>query len=191
MGRGRPRKIRPREELQLDVRDKGNKAKDTGSSGSGKAKTSVNAELGSVIVPLGRFVPLVLNQVSPLSIGPELAKEGCQSVNGSRREIGEDLVKRKLDLQEQKVETKWATLFTGTRLTNKGMDLSFVAPTVEDGRKVIQLLDTEVEKENEKWRKAVILYVVGESPTIGPLERYITANWNFAAKPKINFHNDG
>ncbi|MCD9641453.1 hypothetical protein HAX54_027638 [Datura stramonium] len=155
MGRGRPRKIRPREELQLDVRNKGNKAKDTGSSGSGKVKRSISMELETATVQLENSVPLVLN--SPVSIGPELSKEGGHSVNGVQGEKGEDIVQHKLDLQEQKVETKWGTLFTGTRLTNRGRDLSFVAPTIADGRKVVQLLDIEVERENEKWRKAVIL----------------------------------
>ncbi|KAH0767691.1 hypothetical protein KY285_003562 [Solanum tuberosum] len=32
---------------------------------------------------------------------------------------------------------------------------------------------------------------VGAEPTIAPLERYIAANWNYIAKPKVYYHNDG
>ncbi|PHU16964.1 hypothetical protein BC332_12659 [Capsicum chinense] len=49
----------------------------------------------------------------------------------------------------------------------------------------------DVEQETEKWRKVIILYVVGDSPTIGALERFIASQWNFAAKPKIYYHNEG
>ncbi|XP_016496576.1 uncharacterized protein LOC107815508 [Nicotiana tabacum] len=36
----------------------------------------------------------------------------------------------------------------------------------------------------------MVLYVVGGSPTIGAMERYIASVWNFVAKPKVYFHND-
>lgn len=32
---------------------------------------------------------------------------------------------------------------------------------------------------------------VGGSPTIGAMERYIASMWNFVAKPRVYFHNDG
>lgn len=38
---------------------------------------------------------------------------------------------------------------------------------------------------------AIILYVMGDLPTIRSLERFIAAQWNFASKPKIYYHNDG
>lgn len=37
---------------------------------------------------------------------------------------------------------------------------------------------------------ALIVYVVGTSPSIGALDRYIGTNWNYIAKPKIYYHND-
>lgn len=33
--------------------------------------------------------------------------------------------------------------------------------------------------------------MVGDTPTIGALERFIKAQWNFVAKPKIFYNNDG
>ncbi|MCE5167323.1 hypothetical protein HAX54_048240, partial [Datura stramonium] len=80
--------------------------------------------------------------------------------------------------------TSWSSLFTGNRLQNRGMNLSYVAPVVQEGKKVVQLQALEVYKKTEKWRKAIILYVVGESPAIGAIERYLVAHWALETKPK-------
>ncbi|XP_019253821.1 PREDICTED: uncharacterized protein LOC109232507 [Nicotiana attenuata] len=48
-----------------------------------------------------------------------------------------------------------------------------------------------MEEENEKWKKAVVIYVIGAAPSIGTIERFIASNWNFAAKPRIFYHNEG
>lgn len=50
---------------------------------------------------------------------------------------------------------------------------------------------TVLEKGISKWRKAVVVYVVGVTPSIEALERCIGNQWNFTAKPKIYLHNDG
>ncbi|XP_009798363.1 uncharacterized protein [Nicotiana sylvestris] len=71
------------------------------------------------------------------------------------------------------------------------MNLSFVAPIVQNGETIVELAKNEVEKETEKWRNALILYVVGNTPTIGALERFIVSQWNFVAKPMIFYHNEG
>lgn len=71
------------------------------------------------------------------------------------------------------------------------MSLKFVEPVIKDGEKVIELDKEEIEKENSKWKQALIVYVVGDSPTIGALERFIAAAWNFVTKPKVFYHNDG
>lgn len=71
------------------------------------------------------------------------------------------------------------------------MNLNFVAPIVKDGEKIIELSKEEVEQEIEKWKLALILYVMGADPTIVALEGFISTHWNFALKPKIFYHNDG
>lgn len=43
----------------------------------------------------------------------------------------------------------------------------------------------------KKWKRTVILYVVGAEPTIAALERFIAGQWNFVAKPEIYYHNEG
>lgn len=34
-------------------------------------------------------------------------------------------------------------------------------------------------------------YVVGDTPTVGSLERFIATQWNFISKPKVLYHDDG
>ncbi|XP_009597033.1 uncharacterized protein [Nicotiana tomentosiformis] len=59
-----------------------------------------------------------------------------------------------------------------------------------DGEKMVELQQNEIEIEAVKWRHAIILYVVGDSPSIGTVERFIATYWNFAAKPKVYYHNN-
>ncbi|XP_070026139.1 uncharacterized protein [Nicotiana sylvestris] len=71
------------------------------------------------------------------------------------------------------------------------MNLKFIALTIKNGEKIVELDTDEVERETMKWKHAIVLYVVGDSPSIGVLDRFIAAEWNFVTKPKIYFHNDG
>uniref|UniRef100_M1DNN1 Endonuclease/exonuclease/phosphatase n=1 Tax=Solanum tuberosum TaxID=4113 RepID=M1DNN1_SOLTU len=77
------------------------------------------------------------------------------------------------------------------QLAAKGMTLNFIAPMLQNGEKVVKLCKEEVELETQKWKHALILYVVGVTPTIASLERYITAQWNYITKPTVYYHNDG
>nr|XP_009801325.1 PREDICTED: uncharacterized protein LOC104247078 [Nicotiana sylvestris] len=41
---------------------------------------------------------------------------------------------------------------------------------MKDGEVVVQLMEEDIEEENVKWTRAVILYVVGNTPSIGAIE---------------------
>ncbi|XP_009769130.1 uncharacterized protein LOC107815188 [Nicotiana tabacum] len=71
------------------------------------------------------------------------------------------------------------------------MDLSFIAPTIKNGDVNVELCKEENEEETQKRKFALILYVVGGSPTVDTMESYIASVWNFVAKPKVYFYNDG
>nr|XP_016506612.1 PREDICTED: uncharacterized protein LOC107824383 [Nicotiana tabacum] len=71
------------------------------------------------------------------------------------------------------------------------MWLTYVAPMIQNGEKIVELQQAEIEKKTEKWKMAVILYAVGDTPSIGAIERFIASQWNFVAKPKVYYHNDG
>lgn len=79
----------------------------------------------------------------------------------------------KLDLPTEGAKPKWAILFNGNQLSARGVNLSYVAPTTKNGEKVVELNKDEVEKATEEWKQAIIFYVVGDSPTIATIERYI------------------
>nr|XP_009788258.1 PREDICTED: uncharacterized protein LOC104236092 [Nicotiana sylvestris] len=52
-------------------------------------------------------------------------------------------------------------------------------------------MEEDIAEENQKWNPAIVLYVVGNTPTIGTIERFIVGQWSKIRKPKVLFHNDG
>lgn len=48
----------------------------------------------------------------------------------------------------------------------------------------------ELDGESEKWRTAIILYVTGNSPSIGAVERFLNSQWKFEQKPQIYYHQE-
>lgn len=67
----------------------------------------------------------------------------------------------------------WAGLFSENKLAGKGTNLSYIPPVLQDGEIVVQLLEDDIVEEQQKWNRALILYVVGNIPTIGAVERFI------------------
>lgn len=52
-------------------------------------------------------------------------------------------------------------------------------------------MEEDIEEENQKWNRVVILYVVGNTPSIGDIKRFVANQWVNVQKPKVLFHNDG
>lgn len=94
-------------------------------------------------------------------------------------------------MRQPQEKKQWANLFQQSNLTGRGIDLAYITPVVKDNAKLVQFQANDVDMETEKWRKTIILYVVGSSPTIGAVKRFVAEQWNFAAKPKIYCHNEG
>ena len=82
-------------------------------------------------------------------------------------------------------------LFSGNKLTSRGASLSFISPEIKNGSSVAKLDKSEVEKLSEFWARALIMYVVGETPTIGAIMRYIATAWGNVAKPRVFLHDAG
>ncbi|KAF3625627.1 hypothetical protein FXO38_29675, partial [Capsicum annuum] len=72
----------------------------------------------------------------------------------------------------------------------KGSTLQFIYPILKDGIKVVKLDKAAVEKQTMLWKNAMILYVVGDSPTIRAVARFL-GQWEFQVKPVIYYHNNG
>lgn len=53
------------------------------------------------------------------------------------------------------------------------MRLSYIAPTLKQGKKTACLLKNEVESEAKKWAKAIFLYVIGDTPSIHFVSTFI------------------
>lgn len=55
----------------------------------------------------------------------------------------------------------------------RGMQLGYVPPILKQGVPTAKLCKSEVEKESAKWKKAIILYVIGDTPTITYLKNFL------------------
>ena len=84
----------------------------------------------------------------------------------------------------------WATLAAEKCLTAKGMSRKFVSLSIKNGKSVAQIDMQEVAHLTEIWANAVVLYVVGQTPTLGAIIRFIALEWNNVRKPKVFLHED-
>lgn len=58
-------------------------------------------------------------------------------------------------------------------MASKGMSLRYVPASIQEGKTIVKLEQEDIEEESAKWRLAIILYVIGESPSIGAVERFL------------------
>ncbi|XP_056688055.1 uncharacterized protein [Spinacia oleracea] len=89
------------------------------------------------------------------------------------------------------VAKPWVNLFQGSHLTAKGTSLSFIAPTISEGSPVAVLDNVDIAKMSAIWDAALIMYVVGDKPSIGAVIRYIANEWKNVSKPQVFLHDDG
>lgn len=75
-------------------------------------------------------------------------------------------------------------------LRKRGMTLGYVAPILKRGIPVAQLQISEMEKENAKWANAIILYVIGDTPTITYLKTFLHKQCGISAI-EVFYHNEG
>lgn len=70
------------------------------------------------------------------------------------------------------------------------MDLSYIAPTVVGGKKMVDILPEDTTTDDAKWKPSIVVYVVGTTPTIGIMESFIGSQGTFSKKPVILCHTD-
>ena len=56
---------------------------------------------------------------------------------------------------------------------------------------MVHLEGKEVPEEEDKWKCALIAYVVGECPGYNAMNRYIMMNWSTVGKPDVFLHEEG
>ncbi|KAH6813385.1 hypothetical protein C2S51_022403 [Perilla frutescens var. frutescens] len=98
-------------------------------------------------------------------------------------------VQRRLDME--KYPEVNATLENSAPIpAKKGMKLDYIAPVLKNGIHVACLDKIDVELEAKKWNYVVILYVIGESPTIRYLRTFFEKQFQIL-NPQIFYHADG
>ncbi|KAK4721594.1 hypothetical protein R3W88_011827 [Solanum pinnatisectum] len=88
-------------------------------------------------------------------------------------------------------EKPWANLFTTNRMVAIGMNLTYIALIIVEGEKVVEILAEDIVESGVKWRPSVVIYMVGETPSIEAMERFIVSQGNFSSKPVVLYHVDG
>lgn len=72
-------------------------------------------------------------------------------------------------------------------LRKRGMALGYVAPILKQGIPTAQLCVAELEKEAGKWKNAIILYVIRDTPTISYL---LQKQCEIAGNIELFYHNE-
>nr|XP_021851937.1 uncharacterized protein LOC110791493 [Spinacia oleracea] len=85
----------------------------------------------------------------------------------------------------------WATIVNGGSLNAKGTPLSFISPTIVDGKPIALLDKNDVDNMAAIWNCSIVMYIVGEMPSIGAVIRFIAKEWVNVATPKAFFHDEG
>ncbi|KAK4731171.1 hypothetical protein R3W88_024159 [Solanum pinnatisectum] len=55
----------------------------------------------------------------------------------------------------------------------KGMNLTYIPPVIVDGKKIVEILAEDVDKDDEKWAPLMVVYVMGSTSSIEAMERFI------------------
>jgi len=93
--------------------------------------------------------------------------------------------------KEKNTDELWTNMFKNNRAANNCMNLTYFPPQIVDGQTMVQLEEDEVQVEEDKWKCALIAYVIGECPGYNTMHRYITMNWTTVTKPDIYLHEEG
>lgn len=71
------------------------------------------------------------------------------------------------------------------------MALTYILPQIVNGLPAMQLEKTEVSRETEKWRCALIAYFIGEVQGFNAIKRYIGLHWAKIDEPDLFLHEEG
>ncbi|XP_048494359.1 uncharacterized protein LOC125494690 [Beta vulgaris subsp. vulgaris] len=71
------------------------------------------------------------------------------------------------------------------------MGLSYVTPVVVNGENVAKLDKKEVDRATEEWQNALIVYVIGQNPSLMAITNYCKSQWAPKVEPKIFKHDEG
>ncbi|XP_070036263.1 uncharacterized protein [Nicotiana tomentosiformis] len=90
-----------------------------------------------------------------------------------------------------KPKALWTTLFQKNRFATNGTSLSYIPPQIIDGQPMVQLDKLEVEEDENKWRCALIAYIIGDGPGYNAMKRCIKSHWSHVTEPELFYHDEG
>ena len=105
-----------------------------------------------------------------------------QSEDENKMVGNETVTDSKGEVEEEKSKEPWVNMFKNNRIANNGMNLTYYPPQIVNGQTMIQLEGKDVHIEEEKWKCALIAYVIGECPGYNTMNRYILLNWSKVIK---------
>lgn len=82
------------------------------------------------------------------------------------------------------------SLFAGNRKAENSMNLTYIPPQIANGSVVAQIDKSETEIEELKWRRALIVYAIGETPGYNMMVQYVQQKWSGVVMPKIFLHDE-
>ncbi|KAK4718054.1 hypothetical protein R3W88_016392 [Solanum pinnatisectum] len=97
-----------------------------------------------------------------------------QSLQGINGTVTVDKSVIKLSMPEKTPAKPWANLFATNRMAAR-----------------VEILAEDIAQDKVKWKPSVVVYVVGTTPSIGAMERFIRSQGNFSSKPVVLYHADG
>ncbi|CAO2827728.1 unnamed protein product [Amaranthus hypochondriacus] len=72
-----------------------------------------------------------------------------------------------------------------------GMPLKFIAPIVENGQQIVQIESNDLNSLVNVWKRAVVMYVVGEKTSIDIIRGFTRKHWAHVKMPVIHTHDEG
>lgn len=134
----------------------------------------------------------------PLNLGPENGEKDRSSMQMKETTIIEGTKEEEEGADADPegnetvtAETPWVSLFSNNQAASNGMKLSYIPPEIVEGNVTVKLDKKETERETDKWKNSLVIYILGETPGYNQMQRYIAQNWNKVAKPDLYYHEDG
>ena len=66
----------------------------------------------------------------------------------------------------------WANVVAPNRERASGAELEFVPPVEENGMKVVRVMNEDVQDEINRWKKALVVYVLGAKPPFMVMKKF-------------------
>ncbi|XP_019251326.1 PREDICTED: uncharacterized protein LOC109230263 [Nicotiana attenuata] len=62
---------------------------------------------------------------------------------------------------------------------------------MRDGKLVVKIVDDDIKAQKEVSNSTLIGYALGDTPYVRSMDNSVNTVWNFVAKPKILYHDEG